>query len=62
MTTAPSLGTFKQYTLLDQLSDAVKAQTKPIGNAMVVDKPAKPVADSSKYPDDMDVVDGELIY
>ena len=61
-TTAPSLGTFEQYTLLNQLSDAVKVQTKPIDNAMVVDKPAKPVADSSKYPDDMDVVDGEIIY
>ena len=61
-TTAPSLGTFKQYTLLDQLSDTAKAQTMPIDDTVVVDELVKPVADSSKHPDDMDVVDGELIY
>ena len=62
LTTAPSSGTFKQYTLLDQLSDTVKAQTKPIDDAMVIDEPVKPVAGSSKHPDDMDIIDGELIY
>ena len=62
LTTALSLGTFEQYTLLDHLSDAATAQTKPINDAMVVDKPVKPVPDSSKHPNDMDVVDGELIY
>ena len=62
MTTAPSSGTFEQYTLLDQLSDAVKAQTKPSNNTMVVDEPAKPVAGSSKHSDDMDIIDSELIY
>ena len=62
LTTAPSPGTFKQYTLLDQLSDAVKAQTKPSDNTMIIDEPVKPVAGSSKHPDDMDVIDGELIY
>ena len=61
-TTAPSLGTFEQYTLLNQLSDAVKVQTKPIDNTMVVNEPAKPVADSSKHPNDIDVIDSELIY
>ena len=61
-TTAPSSGTFKQYTLLDQLSDAAKAQTNPSNDAMIVDEPAKPVAGSSKHPDNMDVIDGELIY
>ena len=61
-TTAPLLGTFKQDTLLDRLSDAAKAQTKPINDAMVVNEPAKPVADSSKHPNSMDVVDSELIY
>ena len=61
-TTAPSSGTFKQYTLLDRLSDAVKVQTKPIDDAMVVNEPAKPVAGSSKHPDNMDIIDGELIY
>ena len=61
-TTTPLLGTFEQYTLLNRLSDAAKAQTKPIDNAMVIDKPAKPVADSSKHPNDMDVIDSELIY
>ena len=62
LTTAPSSGTFKQNTLLDQLSDTVKAQTKPSNNAMIVNEPAKPVAGSSKHPDDMDIIDGELIY
>ena len=61
-TTAPSPSTFEQYTLLDQLSDAAKAQTKPSDDAMIIDKPAKPVAGSSKHPDDMDIIDGELIY
>ena len=62
MTTAPLIGTFEQYTLLDRLSDAVKAQTKLIDDAMVINKPAKPVADSSKHPNDTDIVDSELIY
>ena len=61
-TTAPSPGTFEQYTLLNQLSDAVKAQTKPSDNAMIVDEPAKPVAGSSKHPDNTDIIDSELIY
>ena len=61
-TTAPSSGTFEQYTLLDQLSDAAKAQTKPSNDTMVVNDPAKPVAGSSKHPDDTDIIDGELIY
>ena len=61
-TTALSSGTFKQYTLLNRLSDAAKAQTKPSNNAMVINEPAKPVAGSSKHPDDMDIIDGELIY
>ena len=61
-TTAPSSGTFEQYTLLDQLSDAAKAQTKPSNNTMIVNEPAKPVAGSSKHPDDTDVINGELIY
>ena len=56
------LGTFEQYTLLEQLSDAAKAQTKPIDYAMVINEPAKPVADSSKHPDDVDIIDGEQIY
>ena len=62
LTTAPSSGTFKQYTLLDRLSDAAKAQTKPINDAMVIDKPVKPVAGSSKHPDNTDIIDSELIY
>ena len=61
-TTVPLHGTFEQYTLLNQLSDAVKVQTRPSDNAMIVNEPAKPVAGSSKHPDDMDVIDGELIY
>ena len=61
-TTVLSSGTFKQYTLLDRLSDAAKVQTKPSDNAMIIDEPAKPVAGSSKHPDDTDIIDGELIY
>ena len=61
-TTAPLPGTFEQYTLLDRLSDAAKAQTKPSNDTMIVNEPVKPVAGSSKHPDDVDVIDGELIY
>ena len=61
LTTALSHGEFDQYTLLNQLSDA-EAQAKPLDNAMVIDEPAKPVAGSSKHPDDVAIVDGELIY
>ena len=50
-----------RYTLLDQLAD-VKAQSKPLDDAMVVNEPAKPVAGSSKHPNNMDVIDGGLIY
>ena len=61
-TTVPSHGTFKQYTLLDRLSDAEKVQIRPSADTMIVNEPAKPVAGSSKHPDDTDVIDGELIY
>ena len=55
-------GTFEQYTLLDWLSDTAKVQTRPSDDAMIVNEPAKPVAGSSKHPDDMDIIDSELIY
>ena len=61
LTTALSSGEFDQYTLLTQLSDA-EAQTKPLDNAMVIDEPVKPVAGTSKHPNDVDIIDGELIY
>ena len=61
-TTAPSHGTFEQYTLLDQLSDTAKAHPKPSDDTMIVDEPAKSVAGSSKHPDDTDIIDSELIY
>ena len=61
LTTASLSGDFNQYTLLARLSDA-EAQANSLDNAMVVDEPAKPVAGSSKHPNDVDVVDGELIY
>ena len=61
-TTALSPGTFEQYTLLNQLSAAEIAKTQPHNDAMIVDEPVKPVAGSSKHPDDMDVIDSELIY
>ena len=54
-------GAFEQYTLLDQLADA-EAWFKPLDNAMIIDEPAKPVAGSSKHPDNVDIVDSELIY
>ena len=60
-TTAPLCGEFNQYTLLDRLTDA-EAQSKPLDDAMVVDEPVKPVAGSSKHPDNMDIIDSELIY
>ena len=55
LTTAPSPGTFEQYTLLDRLSDAAKAKTQPCDDAMIIDEPVKPVAGSSKHPNNMDV-------
>ena len=61
-TTAPSPGTFEQYTLLDRLSDSVKVKTQPCDNAMIVYEPVKPVAGSSKHPDNTDIIDSELIY
>ena len=61
-TTAPLSGIFEQYTLLNRLSDAEKVQRKPIDDTMALNEPAKPVAGSSKYPDNMDVIDSELIY
>ena len=60
-TTAPSPGTFEQYTLLNRLSDTAKVKTQPHDDTMIVDEPVKPVAGSSKHPDDTDVIDGELI-
>ena len=59
---APLPGTFEQYTLLNPLSDAAKAKTQPCDDTMIVDEPVKPVAGSSKHPDDTDIIDGELIY
>ena len=61
-TTAPSPSTFEQYTLLDWSSAAKIAKTQPHDNAMIVDEPVKPVAGSSKHPDDTDIIDSELIY
>ena len=52
---------FEQYTLLNWLVDA-EMQSKPLDDAMVINEPAKPVAGSSKHPNNMDVIDGELIY
>ena len=61
LNTASSSGEFEQYTLLTQLSDA-EAQAKPLDDAMVVNELAKPLAGSSKHPNDADIVDSELIY
>ena len=59
--TASSSSEFEQYTLLAWLTDA-EAQSKPLDNALVIDEPVKPVAGSSKHPNDEDIVDGELRY
>ena len=59
--TASSSSAFEQYTLLAQLVNMEK-QPKQSDYAMVINEPAKTVADSSKHPDDVDIVDGELIY
>ena len=59
--TMSSSSTFEQYTLLNQLSD-MEAWSKPADDAMLIDELAKPVADSNKHPDNVDIVDSELIY
>ena len=61
LTTALSSSKFNQYTLLTWLTDA-EAQSKPLDNAMVIHEPVKPVAGSSRHPDNEDIVDGELRY
>ena len=43
-----------QYTLLNRLAE-VEAQSKPMVNAMVVNKQAKLVAGLSKHPEDVDL-------
>ena len=47
---------------IDQLSDAAKAKTQPHNDTMIINEPVKPVAGSSKHPDNRDVIDSELIY
>ena len=57
----PHSSAFEQYTLLARLADT-EVQSKPVDEAMVIDKPVKLAAGSSKHPNDMDIVDSELIY
>ena len=59
--TASSSSAFEQYTLLNQLVN-VEKWLKQSDDAMVVDELVKTVADSSKHPDDVDIIDSELIY
>ena len=59
--TASLSSAFEQYILLDQLTE-VEAQSKSMDDAMVIDEPMKPVAGLSKHPDNVDVMDSELIY
>ena len=54
-------GEFDQYTLLAQLTD-VEAQSKLLDDAMVINEPTKPVASSSRHPNNEDIVDSELRY
>ena len=59
--TTSSGSELEQYTLLTQLTD-VEAQSKPLDDAMIINEPAKPVAGSSRHPNNEDIVDGELRY
>ena len=59
--TALSSSAFKQYTLLNLLTEA-EAQSKSMDNAMVIDELVNPIAGPSKHPDNVNIVDGELIY
>ena len=59
--TASLSSEFEQYTLLAGLTE-VEAQSKPLDDAMVIDELVKPVAGSSKHPDDEDIIDSELRY
>ena len=56
---ASSSSAFDQYTLLDRLTEA--AQSTSMGNAMVINELAKPVAGLSKHADETDIMDGDLI-
>ena len=51
--TASLSSAFKQYTLLNLLTEA-EAQSKSMDDAMVINKPAKPVAGLRKHSDNMD--------
>ena len=52
----------KQTTLLNRLTEA-EAQLASTNNDMVVDEPVKPVAGSSKHPDDQEfIAESELLY
>ena len=55
---ASSNSVFKQYTLLNRVTEA-EAQLTSTGDDMIINEPAKPVAGLSKHPN---VVDGKLIY
>ena len=55
LNTASSSSAFEQYTLLNQLVDA-EVWPKEADDAMVINEPAKPVAGSSKHPNDVDIV------
>ena len=59
--TASSSSAFEQYTLLNPLAET-EVQSKQVDDAMVIDEPVKPVAGWGQHPNDVTVVDGELIY
>ena len=61
-TAASSSSIFEQTTLLDRLTET-EVQLASTNDNIVIDEPVKPVAGSSKHPDDQEfVVDGELLY
>ena len=56
--TASSSSVFKQYILLNKLTEA-EAQLTSTGDVMIINKPAKPIAGPSKH---LDIMDSKLIY
>ena len=44
------------------LAKIAEKRLKQSDDAMIVDEPVKTVADPSKHPNNVDIIDGELIY
>ena len=53
--TASSSSVVEEYTLLDRLTEA-EPQSTSMGNAMVINKPAKPIAGLSKHRQQINIL------